>query len=350
MVSFPSMPASLPAMALLNLPAIAVEQALGNSAHPFQNLIALQKSRPAGAESNWFSKDELECQDTAPQCLSSIQIKPVEAPPLQSITRYLNVVIKSIDFNEHRPRYFLPDNGEPESETIKKSECDQIILPAISAMINRDALTANDDVLDTALTPKAIGADFSLPPGAQEARLADVPIPKIIVASPTPNAIISTEFQAALALQITASPPACPQQNFTDRQLDLARDTLWLGQLAHDIVTAREGNDRLSFRLIPEILGRMDVNLAASDTGLNMQIKTSGEDAAVLVAAAQPRLIDELRAHGIRVTAADVTHGELSQHGKGTYHPAAAPFTETNEFHQAETSEIQNAEIGGRFA
>jgi flagellar hook-length control protein FliK len=106
-------------------------------------------------------------------------------------------------------------------------------------------------------------------------------------------------------------------QAVTDRQLNLARDNLWLDQLASEIVAASDSTDRLSFRLMPAHLGRLDVELSMSNTGLNVNIATSTDEAGRIVSAAQPGLIDNLNAQGVRVADTQITNGnDMSRQGR----------------------------------
>lgn len=106
-------------------------------------------------------------------------------------------------------------------------------------------------------------------------------------------------------------------QAVTDRQLNLARDNLWLDQLASEIVAASDSTDRLSFRLMPSHLGRLDVDLSMSNAGLNVNIATSTDEAGRIVLAAQSGLIDNLNAQGVRVADAQITNGnDMSRQGR----------------------------------
>jgi flagellar hook-length control protein FliK len=90
-----------------------------------------------------------------------------------------------------------------------------------------------------------------------------------------------------------------------DRQLDLTRGDAWLDTLARDIAaTATEGG-RLRFVLVPENLGRLDIEMQTGDAGLGVQMTAGTEAARDILSAAQPRIVDDLRAQGVRI--ADVT-------------------------------------------
>ena len=139
--------------------------------------------------------------------------------------------------------------------------------------------------------------------------------------TPLSQAISSPQTGPAQPLASTSD----PLRFVVDRQLDLARDSRWLDALARDIVAVADAPDRLSFRLSPPQLGQLDVDLSSSDSGLSVRMNASTEAAAQIVAAAQPRLIDELKSQGVRVAEAQVStrSGGQSQ-GQGQQQQRAA--------------------------
>jgi flagellar hook-length control protein FliK len=117
----------------------------------------------------------------------------------------------------------------------------------------------------------------------------------------------------------TSAPTADPLRFVVERQLDLARDSRWLDALTRDIVAVADTPDRLSFRLSPPQLGRLDIDLSTSESGLSVQMNVSTEAAAQIVAAAQPRLIDDLKNQGVRVAEAQVSNGSGQSQGQGQH-------------------------------
>ena len=131
--------------------------------------------------------------------------------------------------------------------------------------------------------------------------------------------LVPNTLQAA-AISAPPVAPADPIRFVVERQLDLARDTRWLDELARDIVSVGERSDRLSFRLMPAQLGRLDVDVSTSDSGLSVRIATTSDAAAQIVAAAQPRLIDELKGQGVRIAGTEVSSGGTQSQGQGQHH------------------------------
>ena len=115
----------------------------------------------------------------------------------------------------------------------------------------------------------------------------------------------------AAPIEISTAPaaPADPVR----RELDLARGDLWLDQLTKDIVAMADRPDRLSFKLQPEHLGPLDIDVTTAANGISIRMNTQNEEARSAIAAAQPRLVDDIRAQGIRVADAQVFSGNADQ-------------------------------------
>jgi len=99
-----------------------------------------------------------------------------------------------------------------------------------------------------------------------------------------------------------------------DRHLDLARDNQWLDRLARDISQAANHQGHLKFQLNPEHLGALTVEIANSAAGTAIRMTADSDQARAIIADAQPRLIAEVRAQGLRVAE---SHVDLNQHGNG---------------------------------
>jgi len=92
-------------------------------------------------------------------------------------------------------------------------------------------------------------------------------------------------------------------------QLDLARDSAWLDRLARDIATSADGDAPMRFKLHPEMLGQMRVELSQGDRGTSVRLTVESETTRGIVADAQPRLVAEARAQGVRIAE---THVDLA--------------------------------------
>lgn len=98
-----------------------------------------------------------------------------------------------------------------------------------------------------------------------------------------------------------------------ERRLDLARDTEWLDRLARDIAQAGSRDTPLRFRLHPQTLGHLHVELQQGDHGTAVRLTVETEAARQILADAQPRLAAEARAQGVRIAE---THVDLSGSGR----------------------------------
>lgn len=142
-----------------------------------------------------------------------------------------------------------------------------------------------------------------------------------------PVADAPTPAPGPMASAATAS--ASPGDMIVDRQLDLIRNEQWLGELAHDIASTSGDNNRLSFRLMPHQLGRLDVDVTRSHNGLSLAIHTESDSAQAILSAAQPRLADEIRAQGLKLADTQMFSGDARHYPgqDGTSRPA--PLIET---------------------
>ena len=191
--------------------------------------------------------------------------------------------------------------------------------------------------------------------------------PKTATTSVIEPHIKSDAFEAALSFTNTSTPstdmlsitgPAVfglgelsGAQGLAERHLNLARDTLWLDQLATDIISASDTTDRISFRLKPAHLGQLDVDLFSSNAGLTVNIATSTEEAGKIVTAAQSSLVENLQAQGIRVADTHITSGnDTSQYGQPQRQHAAHHLIETADAGSDEPDHQDFERPDGRFA
>jgi len=157
-------------------------------------------------------------------------------------------------------------------------------------------------------------------PEAPELPPVDVGDPQPAVATaPTPAAAtLSTAADAGMQVgDAGIADGNNVQQQTIDRHLDLARDTQWLDRLARDISRAADHQGHLKFQLNPEHLGALTVEIVNSAAGTAIRMSTDTDQARQIIADAQPRLIAEVRAQGLRVAE---SHVDLNnqQSGGGT--------------------------------
>jgi flagellar hook-length control protein FliK len=117
-------------------------------------------------------------------------------------------------------------------------------------------------------------------------------------------------------MPIEQAPEAAPSELLVEHQLDLAHEGEWLDQLARDIAQTAGGDKTpLRFRLNPETLGSLRVEITQDRNGTAVRLTADSEAARAIIADAQPRLIAEARAQGIRISETHVDLGSQSQSG-----------------------------------
>lgn len=173
----------------------------------------------------------------------------------------------------------------------------------------------------TSPDPDPIRAEI---PAVDAARKAPVQAPvtpvAIQTAAPSPvgevaQPMLAPDSPAAVKAQATAPVEAAKSagEPGAERKLDIARDTAWLDRLAHDIARAASDDTPLRFRLHPQTLGHLQVELQQGDRGTAVRMTVDTEAARQILSDAQPRLAAEARAQGVRIAE---THVDLSGSGR----------------------------------
>ena len=121
----------------------------------------------------------------------------------------------------------------------------------------------------------------------------------------------------ANAAQMVGTP--APADQMITHHLDLAKDTQWLDSLARDIARAANSESHMRFQLSPEHLGTLKVELLNGSNGTSVKLTTETEAARQILADAQPKLVAEARAQGLRISEAEVN---LGGQGGGQRHMA----------------------------
>lgn len=121
----------------------------------------------------------------------------------------------------------------------------------------------------------------------------------------SPTSAMIRDLASMIATSVSPSAPA--DGVAVDRHLDLARGDAWLSDLASDIAATAANGGRLKFGLAPESLGRLDVEIRQGQAGVSVHMTTRTDTARDLLTAAQPRIVDEIRAQGVRVAGTEVS-------------------------------------------
>jgi flagellar hook-length control protein FliK len=117
----------------------------------------------------------------------------------------------------------------------------------------------------------------------------------------TPSGINATQAYAPTAP--SASAPIAEL-----RQLVIAADGEWVGALARDIVQHAARDNQLTFTLVPEHLGQLDVAMTTDNGKVDIRLETSTHAAAQAIAAEQARLIEDLRHAGLKLGQFDMSN------------------------------------------
>ena len=138
------------------------------------------------------------------------------------------------------------------------------------------------------------------------------------------------------------APQIDPSQLSVEHQLNMEHEGEWLDRLARDIAqTAGTDKNPLRFRLNPETLGTLRVEITQDRHGAAVRMTADTEAARSIIADAQPRLIAEARAQGIRISEAHVDLG--NQTASGDPRRQNVPFEEP----QLRTARSLQEEVDG---
>lgn len=130
-----------------------------------------------------------------------------------------------------------------------------------------------------------------------------------LTADAMPSAIIQRAVEAPRAPLNAIADTAPPQGDTVIAQtLAIARDGVWLDTLARDIARSADSGADLHFKLEPQNLGALTVAIAQGDEGASIRLTAETATTRDILRDAQPQLIAEARAHGLKVSE---THVEL---------------------------------------
>lgn len=151
-----------------------------------------------------------------------------------------------------------------------------------------------------------MGAPTVRPAAPQPAGVAP---PLTVSETAPPPLAMPTPAPVAQSMSPASPPPAAPP--LPQAVLDLGGDGEWLDQIARDIARSADGDQPLRFRLHPETLGHLKVELTQGQQGASIRLVAESEAARAILADAQPRLVAEARAQGVRIdeTRVDVETG-----------------------------------------
>ena len=235
-------------------------------------------------------------------------------------------------------------------------------MAAATATATATAVTASPATPATPVDPAVINffarSKDSAPVASGKAADPVVDVSVVLVSDPSdlvaaPTAPAQSTAAAASPVSAAQMPTVTPGDAVINRQLDLARGDAWLDTLARDIAASADTGSRLRFGLSPEYLGKLDVEVSRHEAGVSVQMTTRSEEARSIIAAAQPRLVDELRANGTRVVAADVAaqmNAQTNGQSGGTARQTTAGFIETAVAAETPAATVTSAPRAARAA
>jgi flagellar hook-length control protein FliK len=111
---------------------------------------------------------------------------------------------------------------------------------------------------------------------------------------------------SAASSPVAAAQPAFAVGDPSLRLLNLGDDNRWIASLAQDIAALQGDDGLLRFQLLPRQLGRIEVSVQTGSEGVSVRVAAENVAAQSVLAAAQARLVDDLRNNGVRIVAADI--------------------------------------------
>jgi hypothetical protein len=216
----------------------------------------------------------------------------------------------------------IPDaaEGQPETATDRKEAA--AVEAAVKALLQRKQGPAKQAAPDSrpadSAKPDVAAAQVQPQPQTQPTAPAAIhtPAAAALPAPDQPQPLLALPAPQPAPLKAEASDGAAGTRTSdlaVERQLDLARDAQWLDRLARDIARAGASDTPLRFRLHPQTLGHLHVELQQGDHGTAVRLTVETEAARQILADAQPRLAAEARAQGVRIAE---THVDLSGSGR----------------------------------
>ncbi len=263
----------------------------------------------APTQARWIElRKALEAQHPAPEVPDSPSPQPasVAAPALSAAPKISEAVARE---------------GEPAGELLR------IVKDAARAKVHVQTPVARvvEQVAPAQQRAPARSAALPLVEAHAAAEAPSTPAPTLPEAASTAAALPVTPAAApapaTASAAAIAAPVANPATDMLGRQLDLAAGAEWLDQLARDIAATGGSEGPMRFRLNPEHLGALKVEIEQGQDGANIRFTTETETARQMLADAQPRLLAEARAQGVRVAEAHVDLGNTGHEGGSSADP-----------------------------
>lgn len=125
----------------------------------------------------------------------------------------------------------------------------------------------------------------------------------------------------------TGAAMAAKGDTIVEQSLSIARDGVWLDTLARDIASSASNGGDLHFKLNPQNLGSLTVAIAQTADGASIRLTATTETTRNILLDAQPRLVAEARAQGLKVSDTQV---DLSSNQHQSSNQDASRWTQGN--------------------
>lgn len=209
--------------------------------------------------------------------------------------------------------------------------------------------------LPTGLAPRADG-NAAPPSGFAGDELVTIPAASdpvgAIVQPDVPTAPLLPPVTTPMGVEATRLADAAPDtarqlgEQAMAARLDIADESAMIDRLARDLAQLSGSEGRLKFQLNPEHLGSLHVEVEQRAEGVSLRFGTETEGARQVIADAQHRLVNEARAHGMRIAETHVDLNSQNQQGAGRGNTAQQPVVIT----RGESPDASAAAIPGRRA
>lgn len=198
----------------------------------------------------------------------------------------------------------LPDELVIPVKTLLKQAAAQAPAPAAEVAQKAVTLAAMPIVDGTPERPRGsrASAEKMIAPASPTTLMPTVPSTPAVMPMVAPTDQLAVSQPA----QRLDGAPAQPTEQGIEHELDLAHESEWLDRLARDIARSGASDGPMRFKLNPQTLGHLRVELTQGDMGTSVRLTVETDAARALLTDAQPKLIAEARAQGVRIAQTDI--------------------------------------------
>jgi flagellar hook-length control protein FliK len=173
---------------------------------------------------------------------------------------------------------------------------------------------------------QASGSEGEAPSSGSSALPAAAATPTTPAAQPAMHAVPPVLLSNGIE---SASPQRAPAPA-SSPMLDFGGGDEWINELARDIARVASPDGTMRFRLSPETLGEMKVEITQSERGSHVRMNVTTEAAQQALAEAQPKLVAEARAQGVRIAETEISftggHSSGREAGGHAAHQSEQPM------------------------